>query len=211
MSNNNSINSTEYVKELSRGKNLSEFITVSQSLTEKQKEERELLSSVSLWASILMLIIFVMSILSSYVFLPIKVIGSSMYPTLRTQEMLIANRCVTPNRGDIVVISGIKFGSSDLLIKRVIAKEGDTVELISGKVMVNGELLNEPYAYGVTHTFNGQNDYEKIIVGDGEIYYLGDNRENSNDSRTYGVCKESQIVGVVESWSVWLTSLFRFS
>jgi signal peptidase I len=107
--------------------------------------------------------------------------------------------------GDIVVISG-EAGYD--LIKSVIAVEGQTVELIDGKVYVDGEMLEESYAKGETKPLTAKTVW---VLKEGEIFYLGDNRENSSDSRSsYDICSLEQIEGVICGWSLKLRPLNNF-
>ncbi len=134
------------------------------------------------------------------VFFLVKVDGDSMNPTLESGNVVTVNRKLTPEHGDIVIIEGEK--KTAYLIKRVIAKEGDTVEIIDGGVYLNGKVLEEDYVKKQSSTF-ATGKYTKWTLGEDEIFYLGDNRMYSKDSRDdeYGSCKESQVVGVVEDWS----------
>lgn len=94
-----------------------------------------------------------------------------------------------PDRGDIIIYDreGVVY------CKRVIGLPGDHIELYDGTVRINGEVVDEPYANGFTYPFQS---YE-YFVPDGEYFLLGDNRENSRDSRfwDYPYIKKSQILG----------------
>ena len=126
-----------------------------------------------------------------------------MYPTLKSGDVLIANKLKTVERGDIVIIKDEK--PDEWLIKRVIAMEGDTVEIKAGSVFVNGKKLNEPYIIHPNMAITEAGDWQKRTLKKGEIFYLGDNRtpNASLDSRSYlSTCSKDQIVGVVEEWSL---------
>ena len=156
-----------------------------------------------------MLVVFIMSIVimvNSFVFFNVRVSGPSMQPTLYTGDVLIANRYKVVTRGSIVVIEKEKPNSDDWLIKRVIAIAGDTVKISDGYVYLNGELLEEKYILKEGKTEVNTEGEFIITVADGEYFYLGDNRENSSDSRIkeFGTCSASQIVGVIENWSLSL-------
>ena len=91
-------------------------------------------------------------------------------------------------RGQIVIC---RYPSShDYYIKRVIALEGDTLEIRDGMTYLNGQALQEEY---VTHP--AQEDFGSVTVEQGHVFVLGDNRANSHDSRTEGTLAESSIVG----------------
>ena len=107
--------------------------------------------------------------------------GPSMQPTLVTNERLVVNKFIyrfkTPQHGDIVVFRYPRDPSRDF-IKRVIGVPGDTIEVNDGRVFVNGQLQNEPYILERTRGF-----YPLETVPEGHIFVMGDNRNNSEDSR----------------------------
>ena len=112
--------------------------------------------------------------------------GSSMYPTLVNHERLLVNKFTyfvsDPQKGEIIVFRYPKDESRDF-IKRVIATAGDTVEMRSGKVLVNGTEIDEPYTWKEDPKGPNLSDYRKSVVPEGHIFVLGDNRNNSEDSR----------------------------
>ncbi len=154
--------------------------------------------------AVVMMVISIIVTLNTYVFLRVVVDGYSMYPTMKTGDVMVANRLTQPKHGDIVVIDGAK-GNGELLIKRVIALEYDTVEINDGIVKVNDKVLDEDYVMAGYN--NPEDDYAKITVPRGHVFYLGDNRGNSRDSRTYGTCAREQIVGVVSPLSVSMRNI----
>ena len=117
---------------------------------------------------------------------PYMVEGSSMYPTLVNHERLLVNKFTyfvsDPQKGEIIVFRYPKDESRDF-IKRVIATAGDTVEMRSGKVLVNGTEIDEPYTWKEDPKGPNLSDYRKSVVPEGHIFVLGDNRNNSEDSR----------------------------
>lgn len=88
----------------------------------------------------------------------------------------------TPKNGDVVVVSKDAYKSGEPIIKRVIATEGQTVEILDHAVYVDGELLNEPYISSQTNAPYG-NQYS-CVVADGCVFVMGDNRSISKDSRS---------------------------
>lgn len=107
--------------------------------------------------------------------------GPSMRPTLQSQERLVVNKFVyrfrAPERNDILVFKYPQDQSRDF-IKRVIAIPGDTIEIKNGRVFVNQQLLNETYILSQT-----RGDYPLTTIPEGHIFVMGDNRNNSEDSR----------------------------
>jgi signal peptidase I len=137
-----------------------------------------------------------------------RVYGQSMEPNLHTDQRLVVeklsyNRHLRqylglpgPRRGDVVVIH-LHAQSDELLIKRVIGLPGDLVEIRDGRVFVNGHALAEPYVADGT---NGS--YGPTTVPPLNIFVLGDNRNFSNDSRSFGTIPLKDVIG--RAWfSYW--------
>jgi signal peptidase I len=129
-----------------------------------------------------------------------RVYGHSMEPNLHTDQRLVVEkvsyRLHGPRRGDVVVLN-IPNRGPELLIKRVIALPGETVEIREGGVYINGRQLDEPYLSGET-----RGSYGPLVVSPGHVFVMGDNRGASNDSRAFGPVPMEQIVG--RAWvSYW--------
>lgn len=111
--------------------------------------------------------------------------GPSMRPTLVSGERLVVNKFLyrfkAPERGEVVVFRYPRDPSRDF-IKRVIGVPGDTIEIQDGQVFRNGQLLDEPYILERT-----RGSYPAAKVPEGHIFAMGDNRNNSEDSRFKGV------------------------
>ena len=107
--------------------------------------------------------------------------GPSMRPTLVNGERLVVNKFIyrfkTPEYDDVLVFRYPQDPSRDF-IKRVIAVAGDTIEIKDGRVFRNGQLLSEPYILEKT-----KGSYPLATVPNGTIFVMGDNRNNSEDSR----------------------------
>lgn len=126
------------------------------------------------------------------------VIGDSMNPTLEDGENLITDKITyrfkEPKRFDIIVFPQ-KANTSKLLIKRIIGMPGETVEIKDGRVYINGYELNETYGNEVMN--DGGLAADAITLGPDEYFVLGDNRNNSQDSRfaSVGNIQRSDIIG----------------
>ena len=160
------------------------------------------------WLEIIVASVIIVTFLFTFVFKVIIISGDSMLNTLHNGErIIISNLFYTPERGDIVVISRNADNSTEYqnnetcIIKRVIATEGQTVNIINGRVYVDNELLSEDYIQG--QTFNIYNAKFPQTVPENCVFVLGDNREHSRDSRdSYGV-------GMVEKKTIIGRALFR--
>ena len=124
------------------------------------------------------------------------VFGQSMEPNLHQNERLIVDklsyRVRAPERGDIVVVD--RPDMEEMLVKRIVALPGEQVEIRRGVVYVNGAPISEPFAHDMT-----EYDMPRITLGPLSYFVLGDNRGNSNDSRSFGPVTRDQILG-----RVWL-------
>lgn len=135
--------------------------------------------------------------------IPTTVFGSSMEPNFSDRDYVILYRQAyvgdkKPEKGEIVVFrSHLKDerGANKKLIKRVIATAGDRIAVRDGKVFLNGELLEEEYIKdGVT-----SGEVKSLTVPEGMVFCMGDNRQNSQDSRhrEIGMVSEKDIMGRV--------------
>lgn len=141
--------------------------------------------------------LFVISILIfHFCFKIVNVSGTSMDPTLHDKQLLIATTVVQPKRGDIVVLKERlrEKGETNIVIKRLIAIGGDTVELKSGVLYVNGQLVNESY---ISESPLFRQSSFTTVVPQGHYFVMGDNRDNSRDSRLVGNFKTSSLIGVI--------------
>jgi signal peptidase I len=124
---------------------------------------------------------------------PRTVHGQSMEPCLHENERviidLISLRWRAPQRGEIIVLR-LPNRRSDPLIKRVIGLPGDTVAIRGGEVLVNGEVLNEPYLDQGT-----PGRMAAKVVPEAHVFVLGDNRGASNDSRYFGMVPYENVLG----------------
>ena len=151
------------------------------------------------WYEALISAALVLVLIFSFFFRIIQVDGSSMVSTLVNGDKLIVwGAGYTPQRGDVVIVdSYTSYGKP--LVKRVIAKGGDTVSIdyATGTVAVNGEVLQEDYI--AEPTYLGYDVTFPYTVPEGTVFVMGDNRNQSLDSRsTYvGCIDERDILGRV--------------
>ena len=133
-------------------------------------------------------ILAVLTLVFTFAFRISRVEGSSMYPSLVNGDQMILTGSLLyrePQRGDVVA-ARIPGFSRDPIVKRVIAVEGDTVDIDfeAGTVSVNGRILEEPYINAPTHrSFGDQGTEFPLTVEKDHVFLLGDNRNDSYDSR----------------------------
>lgn len=164
---------------------------------------------------LLIIILFICVIAFNLTYESVYVVGSSMEntltgspdgnPQLKGGDYVYIFKA-KPARGDIVVIET----QNKCLIKRVVALGGDTVELRFGVLYVNGEAVEESYV-SPEHNNPILNNYPKTTVEQGHVFCLGDNRNDSKDSRDedYGAFKTESIIGVVADWSLTFKEAVR--
>ena len=170
-------------------------------------EDREL---IKFCLTLLVVFLLISTIISSN-FINVKVVGASMENTLHNGDVLCVKTGANITYGDIVIIDNKK--PNEYIVKRVIGLGGDTIEIRSGKVYRNGVELDESsYVKKIngvpvqTSAIGGSTDFTTSVkweLKDNEIFFLGDNRINSTDSRaeSYGPCLYSDIVGIIPNWS----------
>lgn len=137
-----------------------------------------------------------------YVIEPFQIPSASMEDTIMTGDMVYTEKVsynfTDPQPGEIVVFSDPQIPSR-VLIKRVIATEGQTINLIEGKVYIDGKILNEPYTEGKSTkplpTISSLSLSYPYTIPEGELWVMGDNRTNSADSRYFGPIDRDSVFG----------------
>lgn len=133
------------------------------------------------WLKSIVIAVAIAFVLRSFVVERFVVEGPSMQPTLHAGESLLVDklsyRFHPPQRGDIIIFK-YPADPSRNFVKRVIAVGGDTIEVNHGKTLVNGQVLPEPYVLAPSRI-----GYPVQTVPPGTIFVMGDNRNNSEDSR----------------------------
>ncbi len=174
----------------------------------KRKVNTVLLKEIGIWAGEILAVILIAVVLVLFIGFRIKVVGASMSPTLESGEEILVNRfqykIFSPKQNDLIVFLPNGNEKSHYYIKRVIAEPGDKVQIKDGAVYVNGKKFEEKVA--VANIENALLAENEITVGEDEYFVLGDNRNNSEDSRyaSIGNVKKEYIVGkawfVVSPW-----------
>ena len=122
--------------------------------------------------------------------LRVDIVGESMSPTLKNGDSAVATRSFTGiTRGDIV---GFRYpkDESKSFVQRIVGVPGDRIEMIDGRVVVNGSVLDEPY---VAASNRSQDSWGPMTIAKDQYFLMGDNRRNSSDSRSWGVVGRSAI------------------
>lgn len=135
-------------------------------------------------------------LLTTLVFRHSEVEGGSMDKTLAEGDhLIISNLFYTPERGDIIVCEDYSTGLRKPIVKRIIAVGGDMINIdLNGSVYINGERLQEDYVFVDGHLPFYELEY---TVPEGEVFVMGDHRNASTDSRSFGSVKEEAILGKV--------------
>ena len=183
--------------------------------TENAPEKPRLIDSVFEFVELLLLTLAAVFIVTTFIFRHSVVDGDSMMNTLQHEDVLIISGLFyTPEQYDIVVIEDHSTGYTHPLVKRVIAVGGDKVRVTERSIWVNDESLDESYVFIDTfgYTYNvypsealfdnptlvyEEGVYYEFEVPEGEIFVLGDHRNNSADSRKFGTVSADAVLGKV--------------
>ncbi len=168
-------------------------------------------ASIFEWIEMVVLSACLILLIFTFVVRPARVDGNSMQDTLHNGEMLIiSDIAYKPKRGDILVFQEINSTHPDPIVKRVIATEGETVDIDFDTWTVtvtdadgNAKILEESYRKLATDARVTSNLEYPVKVGEGQLFVMGDNRNHSLDSRSslIGLVDENEVIGKV---------LFRF-
>lgn len=153
------------------------------------------------WVEAFIFSIAVVVIVFSFIFRVVRVDGSSMIPTLHHEDrVVISGMFYTPQPEDIIVITkpGIHPQNDEPIIKRIIAVAGQKIDIDfdKGVVLIDGKELVEPYVADIIkRKISGSPIKFPAIVPEGHVFVLGDNRNDSTDSRVIGFISVDQILG----------------
>ena len=175
----------------------------------KAKKTDEEKTSLFDWVEIIVTAMTACILIFLFIGRTVSVSGPSMESTLFDSERLIISKLFyTPKQGDIIVFRNSAY-KDDPLVKRVIALEGQTVDIDfeKGVVYVDGKELDEPYVNSPT---NRELDFEdEITVPEGCVFVLGDNRNRSNDSRDARIgCVDTRYILGKVLWRIMPLSRF---
>jgi len=140
-----------------------------------------------------------------------RVEGMSMAPTLEDQDRLIVNKLIyrirPPHKNDIVMLY-YPVNPDKSFVKRVIAEENDLVRIVDGKVYVNDVPVDDTY---VPSEFRSHDDWGPSMIQEGYYFVMGDHRNNSSDSRHWGLVPKKYIIGKVQVrwWPIPEATLFK--
>ena len=165
-------------------------------------EEISLMGRILEWVELFVISLSLVIFIFTMVIGKVEVSGNSMNNTLQNgDQLIVASWKINPKVGDIVILAkkcsetdkGHQYDDSPL-VKRVVALEGQTVEIKQCKLFVDGVEVEEKYAFGNTYS----NGFEGVqTVPQGKVFVIGDNREDSADSRIIGFVDKNYIIGKV--------------
>ena len=167
----------------------------------KKKLNMVLIKEIASWIFWMFVSAFLAIVLVFCMGMKTNVIGSSMEPCLYNGQEIFLNRVIyrlsSPKIGDVVVFRPNGNESSHYYIKRIIALPGETIECVDGKILIDGEEIKENYKTTKIKDLGVLE--EPITLGTNEFFVMGDDRENSEDSRNVNIgnVKRSEIVGKV--------------
>ncbi len=173
---------------------------VSETQKSVQAEKKSITKLLVEFVSIIASSIVAIMLIFTFAFRIVGVSGPSMMNTLIDGDWLLVSAFITePERGDIVIVTQPN-AYNEPIVKRVIAVEGDTIDIDfeNATVKINGKVINEPYLGSPTTNNEGAWDYP-LTLKEGQVFVMGDNRQHSSDSRSpdIGLIDENYILGQV--------------
>ena len=166
----------------------------------KEKPKKTAKQEIIEWVVTLAVALVIAVVVRTFIFEPVRVDGNSMYPTLKHGEIMIVSKTGyafggDPERFDVVICHYPNRGKTNF-VKRVVGLPGDTVEVKDGYLIVNGVI----YAEKFLHERPVEN-FGPVTVPEGKYFVMGDNRNNSNDSRRseVGMLDRDYIMGKVSA------------
>lgn len=142
-------------------------------------------------------------VLINVLIFPARVNGTSMVPTFVSGDLVVFLMPVTVNRFDVVFVNITRertnHFSDEFMLKRIVGVAGDTLDIQHGQLLVNGDVVIEPYVIApmLTTSLPCFSETNCRTIPEGMVFVMGDNRNASVDSRSYGLVLESDIIGRV--------------
>lgn len=165
------------------------------------KMSRSLIYEIITWTFGIAVAVFAAFVVVFSIGLQTSVVGTSMEPALYNGQKILINRMIyqfqTPKRNDVIVFRPNGNENSHYYVKRVIGLPGETIQIKQGKVFIDGESFDEDV---VEDTISAGIAEEEITLGVDEYFVLGDNRENSEDSRSANI---GNVSGEVIDGKAW--------
>jgi len=159
---------------------------------------RRLMRALLSWVGTMMSAGVYAAVIITFVFQVARVEGHSMAPTLSDQDRLVINKLTyrlgIPHIGDVVMMY-YPPDPTKMLVKRVVAAEGDRLQIVDGRVYRNGELMDDSF---VKASFRSHDDWGQRVIPPGYYFVLGDHRNASSDSRSWGYVPKNYIAGKVQ-------------
>ncbi len=165
----------------------------------KKTISKSLLTEIASWLFVMALAVFLAFVIVFTVGRYTTVIGDSMNPTLVGSQKVLINRLVymlsSPDRGDVIIFLPHGNENYHYYTKRVVGLPGESVQIIDGKLYIDGALLEEGDTFDLMEDAGIASS--SISLGENEFFVLGDNRNNSEDSRSadIGIVRKDWIIG----------------
>jgi signal peptidase I len=141
---------------------------------------------------------FITLVIRGFFLVPVMVEGHSMEGNLSHGDMMLVNKFSSAKRFDVAVV---KLDSGEVVVKRIIGLPGDDVKFVDNQLFINGKKTNEEF---LNPNLSFTNDFDLLSISGYEklqpktFFVLGDNRPRSRDSRSFGVVKQKQILGIAK-------------
>jgi signal peptidase I len=144
-----------------------------------------------------LLLLLIGTLATEFPFQFVRNVGRAMEPSLGDRELLIVEKLTywlrDPESGDVVIMRS-PLDPSESFVRRVIAQEADTLQIIAGQVYINDQQVSDDQ---VPAEFGGQNHWGPAVIPSGFYFVLGDHRNESTDSRHWGFVPKRYIIGKI--------------